>query len=86
MIAVAGIGICDQDTIRCNGRLRGGAQRFRRSPQDIPGQWTCSGFCDQDTIRCNGRLGGGAQRLHTRQSGQIVGMLEQMLSHTRSDT
>ena len=36
------IGICDQDTIRCYGRLRGGAQWFRQPPQDILGQWTCS--------------------------------------------
>ena len=39
---MAQIGIHDQDTIRCYGRLLGGAQRFRQPPQDIPGQWTCS--------------------------------------------
>ena len=39
---MAKFGIHDQDTIRCYGRLKGGAQRFRQPPQDIPGQWTCS--------------------------------------------
>ena len=34
---MAGIVINDQDTIRCHGKLRGGAQQFRQPPQDIPG-------------------------------------------------
>ena len=43
------IGIHDQDTIRCYGRLLGRAQRFRQPPQDIPGQWTCS-LCGQERV------------------------------------
>ena len=43
------IGIHDQDTIRCYGRLLGGAQRYRQPPQDIPGQWTCS-LCGQARV------------------------------------
>ena len=35
------IGIGRDDTLRCHGRLRGGAQRYRPQPVDIPGQWTC---------------------------------------------
>ena len=35
------IGIGNHDTLRCCGRLRGGAQRYRSPPVDIPGQWTC---------------------------------------------
>ena len=31
------IRICDLDTARCHGRLRGGAYRYRQPPQDIPG-------------------------------------------------
>ena len=46
---MAQIGIQDQDTIRCYGRLLGGAQRFRQPPQDIPGQWTCS-LCGQERV------------------------------------
>ena len=46
---MAKIGIHDQDTIRCHGRLKGGAQRFRQPPQDIPGQWTCS-LCGQEIV------------------------------------
>ena len=46
---MAGIGIIDQDTIWCHGKLRGGAQRFRQPPQDIPGQWTCS-LCGQERV------------------------------------
>ena len=37
------------DTIRCYGRLLGGAQRFRQPPQDILGQWTCS-LCGQERV------------------------------------
>ena len=44
---MAKIGIRDQDTFRCYGRLKGGAQRFRQPPQDTPGQWTCS-LCGQE--------------------------------------
>ena len=43
------IGICDHDTIRCYGRLRGGAQRYRQPPRDIPGQWTCTG-CGKERV------------------------------------
>ena len=43
------VGICDHDTIRCYGRLRGAAQRYRQPPQDIPGQWTCSA-CGQERV------------------------------------
>ena len=43
------IGKCDHDTIRCYGRLRGGAQRYRQPPQDIPGQWACSA-CGQERV------------------------------------
>ena len=43
------IGIHDQDTIRCCGRLKGGAQRFRQPPPDIPGQWTCP-LCGQERV------------------------------------
>ena len=46
---MAKIGIHNQDTIRCYGRLKGGAQRFRQPPQDIPGQWTCS-LCGQERV------------------------------------
>ena len=42
-------GVHDQDTIRCYGRLKGGAQRFMQPPQDIPGQWTCS-LCGQERV------------------------------------
>ena len=43
------IGICTNDTVRCCGRLIGGAQNYRQPPQDIPGQWTCSG-CGQERV------------------------------------
>ena len=46
---MAQIGIQDQDTVRCYGRLLGGAQRYRQPPQDIPGQWTCS-LCGQERV------------------------------------
>ena len=46
---MAQIGIHDQDTIRCYGRLLEGAQRFRQPQQDIPGQWTCS-LCGQERV------------------------------------
>ena len=46
--SMAKIGVHDQDTIRC-GKLRGGAQRFRQPPQNIPGQWTCS-LCGQERV------------------------------------
>ena len=38
---VSHIGIGNHDALRCGGRLRGGAQRYRQRPIDIPGQWTC---------------------------------------------
>ena len=41
------IGIGSHDTLRCGGRLRGGAQRYRSPPVDIPGQWTCQA-CGQE--------------------------------------
>ena len=37
------------DTLRCGGRLRGGAQRYRSQPVDIPGQWTCQA-CGQEQV------------------------------------
>ena len=37
------------DTLRCGGRLRGGAQRYRSPPIDIPGQWTCQA-CGQERV------------------------------------
>ena len=46
---MAKIGIHDQDTIRCYGRLKGGAQRFRQPPQDIPCQWSWS-LCGQEWV------------------------------------
>ena len=46
---MAGIGINDQDTTQCYGKLRDGAQRFRQPPQDIAGQWTCS-LCGQESV------------------------------------
>ena len=57
-VTMTDIGICDQDTIRCYGRLRGGAQSFRQPPQDIPCQWTCSACGGQ---RKNVAFGVGAQ-------------------------
>ena len=36
------IGVGHDCTIRCTGRLRGGAQRFRQSQPDILGQWTAA--------------------------------------------
>ena len=49
---VAGVGICDRGTIWCYGRLKGGAQRYRQPPQDIPGQWTCWA-CGQERVVAN---------------------------------
>ena len=43
------IGIGNHDTLRCGGRLRGGAQRCRPPPIDIPGQWTCQA-CGQEWV------------------------------------
>ena len=43
------VGIGKDDTLRCHGRLRGGAQRFRSQPVDIPGQWTCQA-CGQERV------------------------------------
>ena len=43
------IGIGSDDTLRCRGRLRGGAQRYRSQPVDIPGQWTCQA-CGQERV------------------------------------
>ena len=43
------IGIGTHDTLRCGGRLRGGAQRYRPQPVDIPGQWTCQA-CGQEMV------------------------------------
>ena len=44
------IGIGNHDTLRCGGRLRGGAQRYRSPPVDIPpGQWTCQA-CGQERV------------------------------------
>ena len=43
------IGIGSDDTLRCHGRPRGGAQRYRSQPVDIPGQWTCQA-CGQERV------------------------------------
>ena len=43
------IGVGHDCTLRCTGRLRGGAQRFRQPQADIPGQWTCSA-CGQERV------------------------------------
>ena len=43
------IGIGHDCTLRCTGRLRGGAQRFRQPQPDIPGQCTCSA-CGQERV------------------------------------
>ena len=43
------IGIGNHDTLRCGGRFRGGAQRCRPPPIDIPGQWTCQA-CGQERV------------------------------------
>ena len=39
---VGDLGIERDCTLRCSGRVRGGAQRYRQLQPDIPGQWTCS--------------------------------------------
>ena len=44
---VGDLGIQRDCTLRCSGRVRGGAQRFRQP--DIPGQWTCS-VCFQERV------------------------------------
>ena len=44
---VGGLGIERDCTLRCSGRVRGGAQKFRQP--DIPGQWTCS-VCFQERV------------------------------------
>ena len=44
---VGELGIERDCTLRCSGRVRGGAQRYRQP--DIPGQWTCS-VCFQDRV------------------------------------
>ena len=41
------LGIERDCTLRCSGRVRGGAQRYRQP--DIPGQWTCS-VCFQERV------------------------------------
>ena len=46
---MTGIGIDNHDTLRCCGRLRAGAQRFRQPPIDILGQWTCMA-CGQERV------------------------------------
>ena len=43
------IGVGRDCTLRCTGRLRVGAQRFRQPQPDISGQWTCSA-CGQDRV------------------------------------
>ena len=43
------IGIGNHDTLRCGGRLRGGAQRHWPPPTKVPGQWTCQA-CGQETV------------------------------------
>ena len=46
---VGDIGIGRDCTLRCSGRVRGGAQRYRQPQPDIPGQWTCS-VCFQERV------------------------------------
>ena len=46
---VGDIGIGRDCTLRCSGRVRGGAQRYRQPQLDIPGQWTCS-VCLQERV------------------------------------
>ena len=46
---VGDIGIGRDCTLRCSGRVRGGAQRYRQPQPDIPGQWTCS-VCLQERV------------------------------------
>ena len=46
---ISDIGVGHDCTLRCTGRLRGGAQRFRQPQPDIPGQWTCSA-CGQERV------------------------------------
>ena len=46
---VGDLGIERDCTLRCSGRIRGGAQRFRQQQPDIPGQWTCSA-CGQERV------------------------------------
>ena len=46
---VGDLGIGRDCTLRCSGRVRGGAQRYRQPQPDIPGQWTCS-VCFQERV------------------------------------
>ena len=46
---VRDLGIERDCTLRCSGRVRGGAQRYRQPQPDIPGQWTCS-VCFQERV------------------------------------
>ena len=46
---VGDIGIGRDCTLRCSGRVRGGAQRYRQPQPYIPGQWTCS-VCLQERV------------------------------------
>ena len=46
---VGDLGIGRDCTLRCSGRVRGGAQRYRQLQPDIPGQWTCS-VCFQERV------------------------------------
>ena len=43
------VGIGHDCTLRCTGRIRGGAQRFRQPQPDISAQWTCS-VCGQERV------------------------------------
>ena len=49
MILLGDLGVGHDCTLRCTGRLRGGAQRFRQPQPDILGQWTCSA-CGQERV------------------------------------
>ena len=49
MILLVILGFGHDCTLRCSGRIWGGAQRFRQPQPDIPGQWTCS-VCGQDRV------------------------------------
>ena len=46
------IGIGNHDTLRCGGRLRGGAQRYRPPPVDTPGQVDVLGVRTRTGMAC----------------------------------
>ena len=50
------IGVGNHDTLRCGGRLRDRAQRYRPPPVDIPGQWTCQVSWTRTGLACENSL------------------------------